>query len=230
MLVDTLVRSIADELNDLEPGFEYVGWPVERLHDYIRQALWQVAALRPELFTSSQTVTLTPGPYQTLPAGFVKLLDITSNVNADGTPGTPVYPSSFTLTRSLAGRSCLLAPGGGIGSWAFDPNSQTSFYVNPPVPVAPPTRVRFLGQVPPPAVVAGGTIAVPGGSIDDYYNPILDWALYRAFMKDTESDTSFRRAEQHYRAHYQFFGVKANMDAFGKAQRERTDTKVGTNA
>lgn len=228
MLVDSVVRSIAVELNDFESGYQHTGWPLVDLHDYIAQGLAQVAVLRPELFTESRELTLVPGAYQTLPVDIVKLIDISSNVGPDGAVGGPVYPSNFDLTRSLQGR-CLQAAKGDIVSWARAPNSTTAFFVSPPVSAATPTKVQVLAQVKPPAVVPGGTLAAPGGDLDTYFSPIFDWALFRAFMKDTESQSSLKRAEIHYRAHYQFFGVKANMDAFGKLQRDQTTAKVTTN-
>lgn len=221
MQVKRLTNAIGDELNDLELGNEHVRWPVAQLFEYITEALEQISALKPELFSVSEVVRLRPGSAQVIPSKFSKLLDVVGNVNLDGSAGDSIVMSNFALMRSFNKPSCITSTGK-IFSFRVDPNEPRSFLVSPPATSYPPQFVRILGQSRPEVITStNNTIAFTGGDVSTYFNAIKDWALYRAFMKDTESQSSMQRATQHYRAFYQFFDVKVRMDAFNKAQRNQ---------
>lgn len=226
MLVKRLTDAIGDELNDIEPGYEHTRWPLAQLFEYITEAMEQIAALKPELFASSQTIRLQPGSAQPVPSSVSKLLDVSANVNPDGSTGEPVLPGNFNLLRYFSKPSCITSIGK-VASFRIDPNNPRTFFVNPPAIGYPPQYIQILGQSPPPAISSVSTdIQFPGGDIATYFNAIKDWALYRAFMKDTESQSSFQRAIQHYRGFYQVLNVKVQMDAFNKAAKKQGTTSV----
>ena len=158
-----------------------------------------------------------------------KLLDIPANVNADGSIGDPVLPANYNLTRYFTKRSCLTG-GGKVSSFRVDPNNPRTFFVEPPNPGYPPQKVQLLGQAAiVPVVALTDNIVFSGGDASMYFNAMKDWALYRAFMKDTESQTSIQRAGQHYKAFYQFLNVKMQMDAGRKVQAKRSTPEVVDN-
>lgn len=229
MLVKRLTDAIGDELNDIEPGYEHTRWPLAQLFEYITEALEQIAALKPELFAVSETVRLQPGALQTVPFQFSKLLDVSANVNPDGSPGDPILPANFTLLRYFNKPSCI-ASIGKVSSFRVDPNNPRMFLVNPPATSYPAQYVQLLGQTrPQPIGSVNDDVQFSGGDAAMYFNAIKDWALYRAFMKDTESQSSMQRATQHYRGFYQFLNVKAQMDAYNKGQRKQTTQQVKQN-
>lgn len=226
MLVKRLTDAIGDELNDIEPGYEHTRWPLAQLFEYITEAMEQIAALKPELFSSVQTVKLQPGAAQPVPPQFSKLLDIPANVNPDGSIGEPVLPANYTLSRYFNKPSCVMSTGK-VTSFRVDPNNPRTFFVNPPATGYPAQYVQLLGQTRPPAIASvSDDIQFSGGDASMYYNAMKDWALYRAFMKDTESQSSLQRAIQHYRGFYQFLNVKVQMDALNKAMKKQNNQTV----
>lgn len=225
MLVKRLTDAIGDELNDIEPGYEHVRWPLPQLFEYIAESLEQIASLKPELFAVSEIVKLYPGAAQPIPSRFSKLLDVPANVNIDGSIGEPVLPANYILTRYFNKPNCLSSTGK-VSSFSVDPNNPRVFIVNPPVLGYPPQYVQLLGQTRPQAIASvRDDIEFSGGDAAMYYNAVKDWALYRAFMKDTESQSSLNRAIQHYRGFYQFLNVKIKMDTFNKAQKNAQPVK-----
>jgi hypothetical protein len=226
MLVSRLTNAIGDELNDIEPGYEHTRWPLPQLFEYITEALEQIAALKPELFASTEVVRLKPGAAQTVPSSLSKLLDVTTNVNSDGSSGDPILPANYTLSRYFNKPSCISSIGK-VSSFRVDPNNPRVFYVNPPAEAHPPQFIQLLGQTRPQAIRStADDIEFSGGDASTYFNAIKDWALYRAFMKDTESQTSMQRAQQHYRGFYQFLNVKVQMDMYNKGQRKQAAQQV----
>jgi hypothetical protein len=229
MLISRLTNAAGDELNDLEPGFEHTRWPLANLFEYIQQALESISVVRPELFTTTRSVRLQPGREQRIPEDFSQLLDVSANTNEQGQATTPVLPGSYNLLRNFYQRSC--ADGSGeVTSFSVDASSPRTFYVNPPADEYPAQFVQLRGQlkVEPIASVAIN-LDFPGGDIAKYYNAILDWVLYRAFMKDTESQSSLARAVQHYKAFYQFLGIKEKVDRANRAERSVDPRKVMDN-
>jgi hypothetical protein len=110
------------------------------------------------------------------------------------------------LQRYYTRPSCTSS---GVSSFSVDARNPRFFNVHPAVGSHPAQYVEILGQTRPP-VIDGSVLEVEleGGNVDLYFNAIKDWALYRAFMRDTESQSSLARAQQHYKAFYQFLGAK----------------------
>jgi hypothetical protein len=224
VLVKRLTDAIGDELNDIEPGYEHTRWSLAALYEYITEALEQLAALRPELFTVSRVVQLTPGANQRIPDDFGKLLEVTQNTDENGVPGAPILQSNYVLMKHFNKPHCNMVDG--VTSYKMNPNNQRVFIVNPPATAHPQQYVEVLGQINPVNITSTMQVLdLPGGSVNTYYNALKDWALYRAFMRDTESQSSLARAQHHYESFYQFLHLKVNLDGFGKQQASKN---VGT--
>lgn len=225
MIVQRLVRAAAYQLQDIDPGdskYDHTRWSVRWLLEYLNQGLNMLATLRPALFHVTQTVELVPGAVQTIPADFVKLVDVGSNVNSDGSLGAPVLISDFKLHRVFPSNICAprATENAAVVSVTQNPNTPRLFSVNPPVMSAPPQRMQLIGQIRSPVITAENQdLELPGGGVDAYYNFLLDWMLYRAFMADTESKSSLQRAQMHYAAAYQGAGMQAQ--AQGAPQQRR---------
>lgn len=229
MLVKRITDAVGDELNDIEPGYEHIRWPLAQLFEYLTEALEQIGALRPELFSIVETVKLRSGAAQPVPQTFSRLLDVSSNVHPDGSMGDPVLPANYTLARYFNKPSCVPTERK-VSSFRVDPNNPRTFLVNPPALDYPPQYVQLIGQARAPAIASvRDDIDFSGGDIAMYFNALKDWMLYRAFMKDTESQSSMARAQQYYRSFYQFLNVKIQTDSFNKAQKKQNTQTVNQN-
>jgi hypothetical protein len=203
MLVSQIVSAVADELNDLEPGNEYVRWPLPFLFSYIDQALRAIAPLKPDLFTIRIPYTLSASSVQTLPASLVDLKDILGTLDRFGRIVRNVNKSSYDLTK-YQNQSCL------SDSYSFyvHKDDPRAFYIDPPPKSYPQVTMILLGrQNVQPVAALTQDIIFPGGSIDDYFNPIVDWCLYRSFAKENQSESNAAKSEKHYKAFYDFFNI-----------------------
>lgn len=202
-----LFRACAIELLDLD----YVRWTKDDLAEYLTDAIAVTAALKPTLFASFVHLQLAPGSMQMVPADYSELIDITHNLYPDGTHGELINRGSYTAARALGRSSC--APVDGVGyvvrSYTVHPESDTYFIVDPPVPPNMPyPYVWALVKLAPNVIVAETDAVVMSNTTPETYRSILlEWMLYRAFARDTESSDSFNRSQAHYKAYYQFLGL-----------------------
>jgi hypothetical protein len=207
LVAGSLFAACAGELADRE----YVRWTKADLAEYLTDAIAVVAALKPTLFTAFESLRLASGIMQTVPGEFTALLDILYNLHQDGTHGEPVNKGSFTAARALGRTAC--APIDGVGyvvrSYTVHPENDTFFMVDPPVPAIDPLPIVWALLQRAPNVIVSETdgVVMANTTPETYRSILLEWMLYRAFARDTESSDSFNRSQAHYKAFYQFLGL-----------------------
>ena len=210
MLVSRITRALGDAANDLEPGNEHVRWPLPFLYEYIYEALEQIKALEPKLFSTLKRLQLQPGSTQMLSVNDAEILDILDITQADH------KLLKFFNKNVYCGVNQDYKP----TSFSIDDSNSRIFYITPPVPDYPPVFINvFVAQAIQPIVAQAQSIVFPGGDIDRYFSPILDWALFRMWSKDTESTSSQRLASVAYKSFYDFFNVKKTMESAEKAEK-----------
>ena len=62
-VIADIIREVSLDLNDQEPGHEYVRWPFVQLHSYLREGLIDVSYRLKDLFTSSVVIEVESGEY-----------------------------------------------------------------------------------------------------------------------------------------------------------------------
>ena len=211
LLASELFRAAGFELNDLEPGNEHVRWTVEELAIFLTDGIAMMSALKPTLFTVFTPIRLGPGAVQSVPGAYTELLDVLYNLNSDGSQGEPVTQGSFSAARALGRPSCTATRSGEyeVRSYTVHPENDTYFYVDPPVPnISPFPAVWSLVRLAPNVITAPTDAVVMANTTPETYRAaLLDWILYRAWAKDTESSESFQKSQAHYKAFMSFLGV-----------------------
>jgi hypothetical protein len=232
LLASSLFKACAIELNDVE----YVRWTKDDLAEYLTDAISVVAALKPTLFTVFEPIQLAPGAVQTVPGEFTELIDIPYNLHQDGTHGEPVSKGSFTAARALGRNACTPVNGADyvVRSYTVHPENDTYFIVDPPVPQLYPGPMPFvwalLQRAPNIVVSEADTVAMANTTPETYRSALLEWMLYRAFARDTESSDSFQRSQAHYKAFYQFLGLPPrDKDAVPVAAKTRETVSGAAN-
>lgn len=210
LLAGDLFISCGYELNDLEPGHEHVRWTIPELAEYLTGAIAQIAALKPTLYASFVPIRLSPGGLQYVPGEYSELVDITNNLNADGSLGEFIAQSSLSAARALGRPSCASTRDGGyeVRSYSVHPENDTYFYVDPPVPQTNPMPAVWALVRLAPNVITGpsDSVIMANTTPETYREALKDWMLYRAFAKDSESSDSFQKSQAHYKAFMQFVG------------------------
>jgi hypothetical protein len=231
LLASELFRAAGYELVDLEPGNEHVRWTVDELAAHLTEAVAVMAALKPTLFTAFQPIRLAPGAVQSVPPQYTELIDVLYNLNQDGTQGALVTQASFTAARALGRPSCADTRGGyEVRSYTTHPDNDTYFYVDPAVPAGQrDAAVWALVRLAPTVITAPTDAVVMANTTPETYRgALLDWILYRAWAKDTESTESFQKSQAHYKAFMSFLGVPPrDKDAVPVASTQR-ETASGT--
>ena len=208
LLASELFRAAGDELNDLQPGEEHVRWTLVDLADYLTGAVAQMAALKPTLFTSFVPLRLSPGAVQSVPGAYTELIDVLYNLDANGVQTERVVLGDFSAARAFNRPACGSEPYL-VRTVSIHPDNDTYYYVDPPVPNVPPyPAVWALVRLAPTVIIAPTDAVVMANTTPETYREaLLDWMLYRAFGRDTESTESFQKSQAHYKAFYQFLGV-----------------------
>lgn len=208
-------------------------WPDTEMLEFINDAQRQIVFLRPEAYAVTGVITAAVGTRQTIPAGGVRLLRVTRNMNQVGnTTGKAIREANrLALDSELPGWHAM--PGQvEVSHFAFDQVNPRTFYVYPPA--ASGCRIEAIYSATPPELVgsysASGflsnanslTLAVG----DQYINPVLDWVLHRAFSKDAEYGGDPQRAMHYLREFGNALDVAINVDAIASFPGGATATRM----
>lgn len=212
MLASVIVNEVGTMLNDMEPGNEHVRWPVPELLTYLTEAIAAIAQAKPQTFVTIATLNLAPGSVQQLPPQYAKLVDISFNLNADGSEGPNITPSVNALMAAFGKPQCAFATPGMIQSFEPLPGSDRFFMVNPPIPagLTHTPMVNALVMLTPQVVSSTNQpLIFPSSDPQLYQGALADWVLYRCYAKDQESPSSAERAKTHLLAFQMYLGIGA---------------------
>lgn len=151
-------------------------WTRGELLEWVNEGQIQVVAFAPGANTNRVNHVLAAGTQQTLPSDALVLIDIPRNVNGPAVrvttrellDGGPVDWHTATATATVT-------------NYLYDANDQYNFYVYPPNTGAGQV-VLVYASVPTALSNEAQTIEVD----DSYAAAIVNYALYRAYSKDTD--------------------------------------------
>lgn len=181
--------SVRRVLSDAQVQLQDTGgvrWPAPELAGYLDEALTQLVAARPDLFTHERALALDAGVEQNLPDDCLTLIDIPRNLSS---AARPIHQCE---RRALA----LVAPdwyrrrqSAEIRHFIYDPRAPRRFEVFPPA--IDGTQVQALVVTAPAGIPIppAATAASASGEIDlpiTFQSPLLDFVLHRAWAKDAE--------------------------------------------
>jgi len=172
----------------------------------------EIVLLRPEANVVNETMLLALGTKQSIPALGIKLIDVTRNMVGVGqtTAGKvirlikrEVLDSTIPTWHSDAANAV-----GEVDHFLFDHRDPKSFYVYPQPP-ATPNGIEIIYSASPADV----TLVTNPITLDDIYaNAILDYMLYRSYLKDADFSGNINRVTLHKNAFMQSLGLKAQSD------------------
>jgi hypothetical protein len=184
-----------------------VRWTDAELLIYINDAQREVVNIKPEATATHENISLSTGTEQTLPSGGLRLIKVTRNMSgtaSDATGAKSIRIVEEDLLNSIepdwhdptvTGSS---AHGSIIKNYLFDPDDPKKFYVYPGVASGSNAYVELIySKLPTDLSSVSSTIDLE----DTYGNAILNFVLYRAYLKDAE----FAGNQQRTATHYQLF-------------------------
>ena len=201
----TKVTSIVDQAGTILNDVGAVRWTRLELQKWINAAYREIVRLRPDANAISATVTLAAGIRQKLAdaasinlPNATRLLDVVRNMAAtsnkypiklvDQDTIDQLYPGWMVETASVS-----------IAHWMFNLLLPKEFLVYPPATSAAQVEIVY-SSVPAAHALSDSELNPTGGSsdvirIDDIYaGSILDYVLYRAYLKDAEAGNADRAA------------------------------------
>lgn len=190
-------QSLVQRIVDISQDKTSIRWPVNEIIRAINDAQREIILYRPDAMVTNAVHPLVAGAKQTLPAGGTKLIDIPRNSNGGAmrltnreildaqTPGWHLLPGTLNPVHYM-----------------YDIRDPKVFYVYQPALVGASVNIVYSAVPTDVASVAEGSLynAVTGNiSVPDVYaNAVLDFALYRIYLKDAEYAGNAARAQAHY--------------------------------
>ena len=200
-------------------------WPLNELLGWLVDGEREVVLHKPEAYTKNQTMQLSPGTRQEVPPGGMVFIRLVRNMGANGsTPGRAVTAIDMGTLDTQTPYWHTEVPHGEIEHYMADERDPQRFYVTPPQP-SPAEHAEIVFSSAPPDVApmtqtewesSTATISLP----DIYMNPLLDYVLYRAYSKNSDSSDP-NRAMAYYQSFLNALGIKGQSDARLAALHER---------
>lgn len=195
-----LISRIQDSLQDTTG----VRWTEAELLRYINDAQREVVNFKPQASADHSNVQLATGTEQSIPDVALSLIKVVRNMSATG--GSATGKKSIRLVDEDILNSIEpdwhdptvtgdAAHGSVIKHYVFDPDDPRKFYVYPGVKSGSNAYVELITSRSPTDLSATSSTIY----IDDIYgNALVDYVLFRCYMKDSEFAGNAQRASQHY--------------------------------
>lgn len=194
-----LLARIRDTLQDTTS----VRWSDAELRRYINDAQREIVNFRPEASAKTANVALVVGTRQTIPTEGLRLIKITRNMSdaSGGATGKravrlvnvdilnaqdPDWHDPTATGSSTHGTT--------VKNYVFDDDDPRVFYVYPGASSTSTFLEIVYSKSPTDLTQGSDTIDID----DTYANAIVDFVLYRAYLKDAEYAGNAQRAGTHY--------------------------------
>ena len=211
-----LVSDLFSRADDLLQDTGGTRWPeAERIH-WLNDGQRAVVILRPDANAINAQIALnTADTKQTLPAGGIRWMDVRRNMGAlGGVAGSPIKVIDRETLDAIQ-PTWHQALGTEIKYFVFDPRDPKTIYVTP-LPKNGGTNVHYVEALYvalPTDCIAPSVQSTATISLDPIYsNALLEYLLYRSYLKDAEYGGIGGRAALHYQAFVTELGLKSKVD------------------
>jgi len=214
------VDSIINRAQVLIQDTTGVRWPTAELLDWINDGQREVCLFKPSVGAKNETLTLSSGTKQSIPASGLGLLRIVRNMSASGGGARAVrIIDREVLDTQLPDWHSETATAN-VKHYMFDDLDPTNYYVYPPNTGGGYLEVIYAAT--PTPVTSGGDISIP----DVYANGLLDYVLFRAYGKDSDHAGNAQRSGQHYQLFTTSLGMKTQADGFSSPNVQTEATQI----
>lgn len=178
-------------------------WPEDELLDWLNDGQREVVLYKPDANPQLEELSLESGTRQAIPAHGLQFLDAVRNV-VNGNPSTAIRLIERRVLDEQVPDWHSTASTAIVKHFLFDERDPKHFWVYPPSDGSAKAEVLFSSA--PVDIAKTDTL-----SIDDIYaNALLDYVLYRAYLKDADYAANDNRATSQ---HQRFLSSLGMMDA-----------------
>jgi hypothetical protein len=186
---------------------------------FLNSAVLQISLVRPDATSTITSLQLAAGTKQVIPSNGNRFVNVIRNLGSDGlTAGKVISKVDREALDSILPTWHQATATTVVLHYLFDERSPKHFYVYPPVHATTAVYVEVVySENPDEMATTGATIPLA----DIYVNPMKDWALYLAYMIDTDSPGSKEQAMHHFKSFYQGLGQEMQMEGATAADHAR---------
>jgi hypothetical protein len=172
------------------------------MFDYLSDAQREIANIRPDATAVHSNVQLATGTEQSIPTDGLRLIKLVRNMSGSGTDATGarsirvVTEDSLNTTEPSWHDPTVTGDathGTEVKHYIFDSEDPRKFYVYPGVAGSAYVEVVYSKN---PTSIGAATDVI---QVDDIFaNALINFVLYRAYLKDAEYAGNQQRAGSHY--------------------------------
>lgn len=216
--------NILSRVNNILQNTGGIRWSSSEQLDYLNDAQREIANFRPDATAVDANVQLVAGTQQTIPADGLRLISVNRNMSGTATSATggrAVSKVNLDVINSeepswhdptVTGKA---AHGTIVKHYMFDNRDPRKFSVYPGVAGNAYVEVVY-SKNPTNLTSTSDTIQVD----DIYVNALINFVLYRSFLKESEFAANFERAGAHYQIFTQNLGIGAQLSQFTQPEQE----------
>lgn len=220
----TTVQSVLDRVQQTLQDTAGIRWSeTNELVKWVNDAQREIALLKPDATSTNTTVTLVDGTKQTIPSDGNRLLRVIRNMSAasSGNGGRAIrlvardVLDTQTPTWHDPDVTGDAAHAAVVKNYVYDEQDPKNYYVFPGV--TGDAYIEIVYSKNPATVTASDNLGVD----DIYANAVMNYALYMAYMKESEVAANAQRASSHYNLFTQAITGKAQIDTITTPNIER---------
>ena len=203
------IVDVLDRANTVLNDATKVRWPFAELLGWYNDAQRAIIIRRPDANSQNTTFACVNDSLQSLPTTALRLIDIIRNED-NGTAITKmtrdIFDNQYRNWHSTNGTK-------DVKHFTYDDLDPKTFYLFP-VPIDAHSIRLIYSQALPDAVIADFDTDVQTiGLSDTYTNALIDFILYRAFLKDSEYSQNSQRSSASFAAFENSIGKKTQIDS-----------------
>ena len=210
MLASEIISNVRTVLND-STG---VHWTDPELLGWINDAQLTVAIVRPDSVSATESITLSAGSKQSIPATGIRLLDVIRN-----TGGRAIRIVERETLDLFDPAWHTAKPSTSIKHYVYDNRVPMDFYVYPPASAGQQVEITY-SKMPTKVTAASDAVAIP----EIYKDIMVNYVLFRAYSKDAEHAANAGLASTYLQILNSLTGAKLSKDvAFQPSLNVRGD-------
>lgn len=218
-----LIREVSLDLNDQEPGHEYIRWTVPQLQSYMREALYELGEYFGHWFLDRIVVPVVPGADWQTACSCTDIIRIVGESTRNGRVKRHLSRSMDIDENVWAGDvwdACSLGGAYTMESYAISGTDEAMFRVYPPVPPGESQRYVLVECYARPSGNIADVIPVRAVSL------VKQWMLYRALAIDSENNATITKlAEQHKQTYFDLLKLAMAKQQAEEQQRDSLRTR-----
>lgn len=220
-----VVQQVSVDLNDYAPGYEFTTWTEPQLTAYVIEGLQVAYQVRPDLFLDAHVIKLDSGTSIQRPCGCTQVRRVYGVCDSTGRVLYGLRKRKDSDKLKWYGSVCPTDPRHyRAREYSIDSEGDT-LYIEP----APPAGQDVFILVECAVAPTSDNIKATTNIEPELVAPIIQWALYRAKMMDSENNsTIFAVAKEHKTTCFALLQTQLTMGKTNSIEVDDTATTTTT--